>query len=373
MKSQPKLILDSEQPRHIRRKYWLLRKRKRVLRHRRRAKRNRNAGISVEPYTNEQTKNSVKRREGRLEIALPVEMDLEKNYETTVSHLAAIRKATKLRRRLKSLKFNRLKYISPSAALVLASEMDRWNQRLGGGLRADVDSWQPDIRRLLAQMGYFELLGLERPQNLETKNTTFLPFKRGIAHDPHSNENHGGGELAKQLRIEIEELTGASIQRHFLFEGLSEAITNVGQHAYSDGYVGALRQWWVSASYDREDSVLCVTFYDQGDGIPVTLPNNEFFDLIRHMFDGWSDSFKIGAAMEIGNTATRRAERGKGLQNFVEFAKAHRWGRLSIYSLTGLYRMNWKMENGAQEFTDQREDFENSIGGTLIEWQVKLA
>ena len=41
--------------------------------------------------------------------------------------------------------------------------------------------------------------------------------------------------------------------------------------------------------------------------------------------------------MEVGRTSTRLQERGKGLQNLVEFAKIYSEGRLSIYSIRGMY------------------------------------
>ncbi|HEY5036125.1 MAG TPA: hypothetical protein VII74_03225 [Chthoniobacterales bacterium] len=297
-------------------------------------------------------------------ITLPESLDFEGNYETTVSHFEVLRDAAKRNRRIKNLRFDDLRKISPAAALVLASEVDRWNQRANGRLRANVPSWQPDIRQLLCEMGYFELLSLPRPSFDETsKRTTFLKFIRGDTGAANA------GELARQFRIEVEKMVGTSIERQPLFEGLSEAITNVGQHAYLPGAI--FSKWWLSASFDSLTKTLCVIFYDQGVGIPATLPTADFFERIKTFFDGWRDSQKIEAAMRGGRTATEKTERGKGLQNFERFASACQYGILSIYSSTGLYRMVW--QNGTRiELADEARDFQNSIGGTLIEWQVEL-
>jgi len=78
---------------------------------------------------------------------------------------------------------------------------------------------------------------------------------------------------------------------------------------------------------------------------------------------------KIAGAMEVGRTSSRLAERGKGLQNLIEFAKAHSFGSLSIYSLRGMYRQVFT--NGSEP-DDIKRDFQNSIGGTLVEWSVNL-
>jgi hypothetical protein len=321
----------------------------------------------VVPSLNKYTASSVKLTAScKLCIDLPSRLDFEDNYEKTASHFALLRDSIREDRPIEHLRFDKLNYISPSAALVLASEVDRWNQKVHGRLKARLRSWNESVKRLLCQMGYFELLNLPRPKTpLADGNTTFLRFKRGCA-------GEDGGALARQLRMEIEQIVGAPIQKHFLFEGLSEAITNVGQHAYQNVSEMNWKQWWLSASYQREDRKLCVTFYDQGDGIPQTLPHAHFFELFKDLFHSWSDSQKIEAAMEVGRSSTRRIGRGLGLQNLEEFAKAHKNGQLSIYSLCGMYRLNFAVDENAPINLTSRRDFELSIGGTLIEWSVTL-
>lgn len=316
---------------------------------------------------NEHTRKSVKGTPDRkVTIQLPEKLDFEENYEVVVSHFQTLRSANK-QSRLKSLGFDKIRYISPSAALVLASEVDRWNQRTGGRLKPLLDSWHEDVKRLLCQMGYFELLHLPAPMApAASASTTFLPFKRGDLGDRNA------GLLAKQLRIEIEAVLGFAIKRHFLFEGLSEAITNVGQHAYPDASCVAAKQWWVSASHDKKDRTLCVMFYDQGVGIPITLPSSQFFERFKTFFNSWVDSQKIEAAMQIGRSSSKAAERGKGLQNLIEFAKWYDEGQLSIYSLRGMFRLTSKRDGASHIVKTERRDHENSIGGTLIEWAVKI-
>jgi hypothetical protein len=294
-------------------------------------------------------------------------LDFESNYEVTVTKLRGVRSAANGTRRLRRLLFHELKHISPSAALVLASEVDCWNQKVGGKLKADIDSWHPDVKVLLCQMGYFELLGIERPsdQTINTK-TVFLQFKRGQVGEGN------GGELARQLRKEIEVIVGEKIKKHLLFEGLSEAITNAGQHAYRQRDSQQIKQWWLSGSYDKENHMLSVMFYDHGVGIPATLPSWKLFEKIKTAFHSWNDSQKIEAAMEAGRSSTGLSERGKGLQNFIEFAQAYEEGALSIYSSKGLYRMNFSKSNPALKANHLRSNFPESINGTLIEWSVRI-
>ncbi len=303
--------------------------------------------------------------ERHLIIDLPEKLDFDENYETTASHFAIVRQAARGQMRFKNLRFNNLRFISPSAALVLASEVDLWNQRLKRRLRADVDSWDENIKRLLCEMGYFELLQIERPQiEGASKNTSFLRFINGrIGFDD-------GGKLAQKLRIEIESLVGAAIHKLPLYHGLSEAITNVSHHAYEHGT--PIRQWWVSGSYDRSEGRLTVSFYDHGRGIPDTLPGWHSFEIIKDFFSLWTDSEKIKAAMETGRTATGKSERGKGLRNFLDFLESYREGSLTIYSLCGMYRIDRTPDGERQTIQTTRRDFKNSINGTLIVWTVNL-
>jgi len=353
--------------RRIRRQEWLLKRDRKQFCGKHGHKSGR-TGFSHWLHGNDFTKGSIgSTRDRRVIIKLPEVLDFEEYYEPTASHFDLLRRGSHIGRHLALVRFDKIRHISPSAALVLASEVDRWNQLRGGRLKAAVESWHEQIRRLLRQMGYFELLNIGAP--LDEKNgysdPQFLRFKRGDENDRNA------GELARQLRVEIEQLVGFNIKRHLLFEGLSEAITNVGQHAYPDASF-KVKQWWLSASYHKEKRRLCVMFYDQGAGIPATLPTSDVIERLREYFDTWPDSRKIEAAMEVGRSATGATERGKGLQNLVEFAKAHDEGRLSIYSLNGMYRLNVRNENGQQTVETIQRDYVNSINGTLIEWEVTL-
>ncbi|HEY5910058.1 MAG TPA: hypothetical protein VJA21_05580 [Verrucomicrobiae bacterium] len=359
--------------RRLWRQRWLLSRDRRDFLRRSRKRRAGPGGLDPSRWValNSHTKGSVRVTSDRkLVLDLPERLNFDADYEATASHFQMLRHAVRGSGKVSELRFNDIKYISPSAALVLASEVDRWNQREARQLRADIESWDKNIERLLCQMGYFELLGIPCPADIgKPARVTFLRFKRGTVGAKDL------GKLAQQLRVEIEALLGFPIKKHFLFEGLSEAITNVSQHAYPDTEGYCLKQWWLSASYDSGAGELCVMFYDQGAGIPGTLPKWKLFERVKDMFGTWGDSQKIEAAMEVGRSSSRLKERGKGLQNLLEFARAHREGRLSIYSSRGMYRMTSK-RNGEETgplTTTQRQDFENSVGGTLIEWSVKLA
>lgn len=292
-------------------------------------------------------------------------MDFEENYETTCSHLQLLRSAVAKRVRIRSLDFSGLRRISTSAAVALASEVDQWNQRCIRKLRASVHTWQPEVRKLLQEMGYFELLGLQEPEGAEPDtDTIFLRFRRG-----ETRPDLDGGTIAVELRENIESATGITIKKMQLFGGLSEAITNVGHHAYGADDKDIRKQWWVSASYKRTSRELKVTFYDHGRGIPETLPAWEHFNLIREIFWKMSNSQKIASAVRLGRSSTGAKERGQGLQNLLEFSRAYENGKLTVYSLRGKYQ---SIHSAGTDTEGEFEDRQNTIGGTLIEWSVFL-
>jgi len=299
----------------------------------------------------------------RAEIDLPSTLDLEENYESTITHMRNVRRAANGRFRLRLLNFEAITRISPSAALILASEVDRWNRSVTKRLRAVHDRWDPRIRTLLCEMGFFELLQKDRPPDLvSTKNTTFLPFISSTIEDRKT-----GGQLAKKLRVKIEETAGQEVRKHLFFEGLSEAITNVSQHAYGAGE--KFKMWWMFAAYSVDKNLVTVSFYDHGRTIPGTLPSSKWFEQFRGAIMGLSDAAKIKAALELGRSATSQRHRGKGLQNFLEIIRAHPGGEIRIYSGHGML-IGKNSSAGISEALDiSIRNNETPLRGTLVEWR----
>ncbi|HXC02244.1 MAG TPA: hypothetical protein VNU49_06295 [Opitutaceae bacterium] len=296
----------------------------------------------------------------RVTVDLPEQLDLDENYEETVTNLTNVRRASDGKFRLGYLNFDRIRQISPSAALLLASEVDRWNARNGGRVRARHTNWNPNVKRLFCQMGLFELLGLPRPTDLDlVANTTFLPFQHRDVVD-----NSSPGATVKELRVQLEGVAGVEIKRHLLFEALSEAGTNVSQHAYHSH--AHLKRWWLFASYEKSNNTIVVSLCDHGLTIPGTLPSSGFLETVKDKISLWNDGEKIKAAMELGRSKTGALERGKGLQNFLEIIKTYPGSRLRIFSNHGLLTVS----NSASDGLVMKSSLvETPFLGTLIEWQ----
>jgi hypothetical protein len=153
-------------------------------------------------------------------------------------------------------------------------------------------------------------------------------------------------------------------------------MTNVVNHAYPPGSLGTriahLRnRWWMVGHFNRLRKELRILFFDQGVGIPVTLPKRFGREKLNEILGTLgvvdpNDGELIQAAMEIGRTKTELRHRGKGLNDFKKLLDACGGGRLAILSNHGVYEYTYPADQHHWSLKD-------SIGGTLIEWSVPLA
>ncbi|MFU8515913.1 hypothetical protein [Klebsiella quasipneumoniae] len=111
-----------------------------------------------------------------------------------------------------------------------------------------------------------------------------------------------------------------------LYAALTESISNVGLHAYSNEtqfseFIADIgKRWWILAHKVEEQLYLMV--YDMGEGIPVTLVKKDFFTLIAQIFNPKTDSDKIYAAVQYGETregANKRGNSSRLTQSFHFF------------------------------------------------------
>ena len=145
------------------------------------------------------------------------------------------------------------------------------------------------------------------------------------------------------------------------------------KHGYHIGtnYGFKQKRWWLSASFDSHNKILSLMFFDQGIGIPKSLPRVHpgLFGKIISLFD--DDDKKIEAATRAGRTSTNKVYRGKGLPQIINYVKNYeKSGEVKITSGKGVYKMIKKNESKQAEIKLYLNQFD--INGTLIEWQIKL-
>lgn len=299
-------------------------------------------------------------------ISLPKQFDLHQNTDETLQKINEFREAVnKKNSKLRRLDFNEIKHIGSSSALMLAAEIDVWKSKISSGLFAQHKTWDVQVKALLCEMGFFELLGMPRLENKGsmTKNTVFLKFISGQKSE---------GDKAKDLREKIEQVIGKLEQKIHLFEGLTEAFTNTKQHAYDENNLKQHDKWWITASYKKDDKKLVVSMYDRGKSIPETMKTGKkwlFLDERKHK----KDSVLIETAMEQSfkskgtRSATSKTHRGKGLKQMLGFIKNK--GELTIISKKGYCVF---VNTGDKLETRKRKELQYSLQGTLIEWKINL-
>ena len=305
-------------------------------------------------------------------IECPERMNLSAEYEETLTVIMKIREwAKSAPREPFHIDLKKIAAITPAAALLLAAELDRWN-RLNPHRKlkaVDVHLWDPAVRSLLRQMGFFALLGVNENKlnckfdEIDKNEMRFLPFWVG---------EDSGGEAAEKLRDKIESFAGRIKDRYALYDGLVEAMTNVSHHAYP-GKKG-MRRWWISASVDAANGRMSVLCLDHGVGIPKTLPRTNGEELRSYFssLDGVvkDDARLIQAATKLKRSRTKKRNRGYGLQRDIQrYVSSHdSKASLRIFSNKGMYRFN--KDRDGRESVELRS-LRTSIGGTFIEWVIE--
>ena len=308
-------------------------------------------------------------------IECPEELDLDTNADETLHLFQEIHRwSSSVGARPVYINFKPIEKISPAAALMLAAELDRWNHlHTNRKLRAiDVDEWHPAVRRLLYEMGFFSLLNIDKqalkwnPEEDDgvVLDTRFLKFQSGRGAD---------GVAASRYRDRIETFAGKIKRRRSLYDGLVEAMTNVGQHAYSRK--APLKDWWISASVNKKDGTLTIMCTDHGQGIPSTLPRKhaeQFRAILVNLGVGQlkDDAKMIQAAMDLERSRTELPHRGYGLKRDIQrYVSAHNsTGRLTILSGHGMYHFT-RAHDGKESVTLSNNAIAHE--GTLIEWRVE--
>lgn len=270
-------------------------------------------------------------------------------------------------------------FISTSAAVVLASHYEIIRARYHEvPPTVDLHLWNDDVFRKLYQLGFFEIIGIS-PQREDVVISEGDTRTMQIVSTKNADDL-GRIDASLQNLCQFLNLNGGVPDSAIidLLTGLSEAISNVTNHAYPPDYHPNLPdtgRLWVAATADRTNNSLTVVVYDRGVTIPLTYPR---IKRMQHVLDFLSrtlrqqsdfryqnDGTYIEAAMLYGGSRTDEKHRGKGLPQMMGVIERIGPGRTVVFSRGGwcMRDSNGRFERGAVPYT---------IGGTLIEWTVEL-
>lgn len=215
------------------------------------------------------------------------------------------------------------------------------------------------IAQVLSQIGVLKLLGV---------TSSVVPVDDDVVNWKTAHGTQVLGELYEDV---LEEYDGdiADLLKDKLYTGITEAMTNVLNHAYdlarADGLdVEPMKDWWMFSQ--QQHGHLVIVFCDLGAGIPRTLPMKREAVWKRILALGKTrDSDVIRYAVEDSVSRTMKDYRGKGLGQIVRVVSGIPSASVHICSNRGVY----SIRHGAEP---ESSSFDDSILGTLIFWRIPL-
>ncbi|HEX3666175.1 MAG TPA: hypothetical protein VHU23_13205 [Rhizomicrobium sp.] len=280
------------------------------------------------------------------------------------------------------LDFSTIERLSPSAALCLASEFHRvrllirtWNFPL-----VDLNRWRRSILGSLEDIGFFELLEIQKPK-LRVPDQRITRFSSGeVASGTQARL------LFEKLALIIDGLDeqegldqALRLSRQRLYAALVEATENTRAHAYEgleeDPFVA--RRWWMTGSVNPEKKSFTIAVYDQGVSIPACLPKwrgygwikkgfQRLFGKAPEAFDESYDGYRIRLAMNAPlSSSSGLAYRGKGFPAYKDVLQECRGGRLRILSRRGEFLY-------VKGRRPRSRTLEMPLQGTLVEWDLQV-
>lgn len=256
-----------------------------------------------------------------------------------------------------------VKTLTLDAALVVTAEY--WRNLRRRNIRPHINDsgWSPNVRALLHQLGFYKFVdasGWDNSQELESLDLQFVPFQTGRRVD---------GTFANQIINALEAAAGRAPKRQIVYGGLVEAMMNVHNHAYKIHRDEVFRRepnWWLAGAYDAGTQTLEFVAYDQGSGIPASIPRDPtYFGLIRRLIKGPEEADLIEAAIELGRSSTDRPERGNGMWTICRVAEELDGSTVRI--LSGRGEVVYSPGSGLT-----KKDHRNPFCGTLIQWKLQL-
>lgn len=295
----------------------------------------------------------------------------------TLVFVRVLRSAILDRRRPVKIDFRNTKKMFSCGTLLFLAELDRMLRRTKGLVPVRcVFPKDKIVEQVLHQVGILKLLRSRSRISVEEFDAT-------VKHWHFATGANTDATGIDPMLTDFEGMLTPALNKS-IFKGITEAMTNSVNHAYieprmpNSGVMEEPRWWLFSQELDGE---LSVVFCDLGIGIPRSLPRLEgsqpgwlmglrsyLADMKEKLNINRPEPALIKAAIEIGQTRTNLAHRGKGLKQVINTIKQSSGkGEVEIHSNSGFYAFSPSAI--IQEKLVQHSD---SIMGTLIQWRVPI-
>ncbi|KAB1444180.1 hypothetical protein [Bordetella bronchiseptica] len=186
----------------------------------------------------------------------------------------------------------------------------------------------------------------------------------------------GPGTLIDRVAERANEFVAKSLRVEDVWRGVSEAIINTTEHAYSEAHESTVAahpstRWWLLTCV--KDSGFTAAVCDTGVGYRRTTLRTipaEFFAAFKRIVGQNPDVTAIRGAMEYGKSRTGLDERGKGSRDALSVLKRHGSGELAMISNRG--QVFYKLEPGQDEPVVTTTNLPIDIRATLVWWHLPL-
>jgi hypothetical protein len=269
--------------------------------------------------------------------------------------------------------FTHCEEISVEACLVLLAEVERCgtisNSTMAGNFPKTIGAYLT-----LRDLGFYDYLHISRQkipryEDWEFDAKTILKIVSGRKSEDRDAGKQISQAIHKLLFNEAyaPEPSSDPTSRN-AFTALTEAMQNSIDHAYppTKDKKWLEGKWWMTG-YKTSTNDLCLFFYDQGVGIPATVPiewSEDVGTFARLFSRKPTDAELIKIATEVGRSQTGQTNRGKGLKELHKLIERHtKGGWLKITSGNGSYV--FKGLNAIET-----HNINSGIDGTLIGWVV---
>lgn len=272
------------------------------------------------------------------------------------------------RNRVVCIDFRRTEKFFSDGTLLFYAELQRIFWRRPNSVRCRPPR-DPVALQVLSHLGLLRQLGINRLFPSDRDDVTHWKVFFGTQADA----TQGVGEAIAS----IPRLPQTQIGK--LFRSVSEALTNVTQHAYleprHDGTgLPTDSGWWMFVREEPDE--LVVSFCDLGIGVPYTVQMlqkhaNWLLPRLRSALRAvgvhtHKDGEIIRATVDEKRSRFRLEHRGNGFANMVEAISSAGNGTMVIHSNRGAFR--YDLRDGKEH--QQAINYAESIYGTVIGWKI---
>lgn len=293
-----------------------------------------------------------------------------KNRSAVFKFLDDLSKAVLIQRVYVELDFSGCSGMSAAAGLLLFAEVTRCQNvsLLEYPYRAVEFIWpdDKDLLRLLKNSGFWKAVqpgGEKKLQGLGMNDDIQFCTGNDPAEDLQAMESLLCGKL------------GLSRLPQNIGRAINEAFLNIVYHAYVDADLHPFmyRRWWLYCyinydSIERVSGSVVFLIYDKGVGIPQTVrqylsKDGSVSDRVASLL--FSDSVLVLRAFEEGFSCSGASHRGLGTED-LKMPLINDGDSLLVLSGKGI------VEFDRADCSGRPDDQEHSVGGTLLEWELKF-